>query len=459
MGISTKPPSGTRDFLPDDIARREFVVSTIRTAYERHGFVPLETPTMERIEVLTGKYGDEGEQLIFKVLKRGQKLPELTAETDPSDLVDMALRYDLTVPLARVVAAYGDKLPRFFKRFQIQPVWRADRPQKGRYREFYQCDVDFVGTDSLIAELTVVQAVTDALAALGFDRFDVRVNDRRILTGMLDVAEVPEDLRGSVLTGIDKLDKIGADGVRRELAERGLSGSSIDRLAIAIDAIALAADAEPFAASRERLAEVRREFGDATEAGTAGLDALEQLFGWLEVTPPAAGRVVFDPSLARGLSYYTGPIFEIAVEGLSGSMGGGGRYDELVGMFRGRQVPSVGFSLGLERILVVMEERGMFPALSSGPDVFVARLDEEALPDVLRFARRCREAGLCTEVYPEPARLKKQLRVAESLGVKHVVLIGVREAESGTVALKNLVTGAQDAMPIDAAIEQLVGSD
>lgn len=456
MAISTKPPSGTRDFLPDDIARREHVVSTIRAAYERHGFVPLETPTMERIEVLTGKYGDEGEQLIFKVLKRGQKLPELTSETAPSDLVDMALRYDLTVPLARVVAAYGDRLPRFFKRFQIQPVWRADRPQKGRYREFYQCDVDFVGTESLIAELTVVQAVTDALAALGFDRFDVRINDRRVLTGMLDVAGVAPEDRGSVLTAIDKLDKIGADGVRRELAERGLETSAIDRLAIAIDATALDADADPFAASRARLDEVRASFGDATDEGTAGLEALGQLFGWLEAVPPAAGRVVFDPSLARGLSYYTGPIFEIAVEGLSGSMGGGGRYDELVGMFRGRPVPSVGFSLGLERILVVMDERGMFPPLSSAPDVFVARMDDEALPSALAFARACRERGLSTEVYPEAGRLKKQLRVAESLGATRVVLIGAREAEAGTAAVKDLVTGAQETLPVGDVIERLV---
>ena len=438
MSISAKPPSGMRDFLPADVARREWVVSKIRDVYRRHGFLPLETPTMERLDVLTGKYGEEGQQLIFRVLKRRDNLPDLaTVKNGPDELCDMALRYDLTVPLARVVAAYSSQLPKFFKRYQIQPVWRADRPQKGRFREFYQCDVDFVGTTSVVAEATVVQAVTEALLALGFDRFTVRMNDRRVLSGLMEASGIAKELHGTTLVAIDKLDKIGVDGVRAELVERGLSELSADTV------LELVALGDAGLNDGELLATLAERFQGVSETGVAGIDTLRQLLELLEPESGAPRPWKIDPSLARGLSYYTGPIFEIAVEGLSGSMGGGGRYDELVGMFRGQTIPAVGFSLGLERILVVMEDRGMFPELGMAPDLVVVVPEASAQVAALKFASQCRAAGLRTEVYPEPAKIGKQIQYAESLGASRVAILGSREARDGMVGIKDLVSGEQ----------------
>jgi histidyl-tRNA synthetase len=448
MTVSAKPPSGTRDFLPADVARREHVVSMIRRAYERHGFVPLETPTMERIEVLLGKYGDEGDQLIFRVLKRGEKL-EVTAESTPDDLADLALRYDLTVPLARVVAAHSGSLPRYFRRYQIQPVWRADRPQKGRYREFYQCDVDFVGSTSIVAEHTVITAVTDALAALGFGGFTIRLNDRRVLTGIMDVAGVAEAERGGILTAIDKLDKIGIDGVRAEFVERGLNETQIAALEPVLAAIS--ASEHPEASST-----LLDQFGallSPSAAGSAGIATMRELFALLSAAPVAAGRVAFDPSLARGLSYYTGPIFEIAVDGLSGSMGGGGRYDGLVGMFAGKSIPAVGFSLGLERLLVVMEERGMYPDVRRGSDVVVTRLDAASTEACLGIARGLREAGVRCEVFPDLDKLGKQFKYAEEIGARWVVLAGERELRDATAVVRDLLTGEQTTHPLSQLAE------
>ncbi len=448
MAISTKPPSGTRDFLPADIARREHVVGIIRRAYALRGFVPLETPTVERVEVLTGKYGEEGDQLIFRVLKRGDKMPELNADTDPGDLADLALRYDLTVPLARVVAAHRNDLPRVFKRYQIQPVWRADRPQRGRYREFYQCDVDYVGTEACLAEAEVIGAVTDALEGLGFDGFTVRLNDRRILDGLMERAGVAADDRGGVLVLIDKLDKIGTDAVVAALRDKGLGDDAIEALRPALTTD----DARP---DRERLGELRRAFEGVSELGVAGCDRLLELLDLLDADPPKVGVVRFDPTLARGLSYYTGPIYEIAVDGLNGSMGGGGRYDELVGMFRNDRVPAVGFSLGLERLLVVMEDRGMFPELSPGADVLVARLDDDATAWALRVARELRGAGLSTEVFPELAKVGKQLKHADQIGARWAVLVGSREVEAQAVAVKDLRSGEQVTVGVAEAIARI----
>lgn len=443
MAVSTKPASGTRDFLPETVRARRHVTEVIRSTYERYGFEPLETPAIERLDVLTGKYGDEGDQLMFKILRRGGKLPELTPETRPSELVDMALRYDLTVPLARVVAAHHGSLPRYFKRYQIQPVWRADRPQRGRFREFYQCDVDFMGTTSLMAEATVISAVADALGGLGFEEFDVVINDRRVLTGLMEVAGVSPDVRAAAFVAIDKLDKIGADAVCGELAAAGILDNSIDVLR------RLVLEGTP------TLDEVRAAFSGASETGSVGVDALTELFGLLEAAPLRAGNYRFDSSLARGLSYYTGPIFEIRVEGLSGSMGGGGRYDGLIGMFRGTQIPAVGFSLGLERILVVMEERGMLDGTGGGPDLYVAMLDDVAAT-TLQFARQARAAGLKVDVHPEKTKLGKQLAYAERAGAQWAAILGKREADSGTVGLKDLVSGEQRTLSWDEAISELV---
>src|SRR5436853_4953833 len=327
-----------RDFLPADVRRRAYAIGVIKRVYERYGFEPLETPAVENIETLLGKYGEEGNQLIFKILKRG--------EHEATGQADLALRYDLTVPLARVVAQYQSKLPRLFKRYQIQPVWRADRPARGRFREFYQCDVDSLGSTSPAVEAELCGAVSDALVELGFNDFVIRINHRELLTSMLSRAGVATHQHGDALVALDKLDKIGPEGVDAELANRGIEEQARNAL--------LQVFLPP--TSKERVAAFVT--GDATgERAVAKLQAIMELAN----ETGAAGKLKFDPSLARGLSYYTGAIMEINVADLAGSLGGGGRYDNLVGMFCGEAIPACGFSLGLERILVVMAERKMFP--------------------------------------------------------------------------------------------------
>lgn len=434
--VSTKPLSGMRDFLPEELGRRRHVVEVVRRIYEAHGFAPLETPTIEHLGTLLGKYGEEGDQLLYRVLHRRDALKRALAlpEVREADLAEQGLRYDLTVPLARVVANY--ELPRFFKRYQIQPVWRADRPGRGRFREFYQCDVDITGTTSLVAEAEVCSAVASVLVALGFADFEILVNHRELLRAMIRAAGIDAGLEGSSLVAIDKLDKIGADGVRAELAERGISAASADRLMTLVSVV--------------EISSLRAELG-ADPGGAAALDELARLLGILQKTP-AAGRIRFSPALARGLGYYTGAIFEIAVPDLAGSLGGGGRYDDLVGMFGKKQVPAVGFSLGLERILVVMEERGMFPPLAVGPELLLCWLDVE-IGAVLEVAAALRGQGLRVEVYPEAAKLGKQISYADSPGVKAPVaaIFGKGEAEEGVITLKQLASGQQARVAIAAA--------
>ena len=444
MAIVTSAPPGMRDFLPAAVAKRRYVMERIREVYRLHGFAPVETPTMERLDVLLGKYGDEGDQLIFRVMKRGEALTR-AVEEGRGDYADFGLRYDLTVPLARVVAEHGALLPRPFKRYQMQPVWRADRPQRGRLREFYQCDVDFVGSRSLVAEYEVISAVTGALAALGFSDFRIRVNERRILAGLVELLGLPEERGIAVITIIDKLDKIGRDGVQRELASIGVGDDAWALLARLL---------EPGVS----LSSVAETFRGRSAAGEAGCANLEALFQTLSQAPLRAGSVEFDLSLARGLSYYTGPIFEIALPDLPGSVGGGGRYDGLIGMFGKEEIPAVGFALGFERIMLIMEERCMFPELTGAPDLMVAQLDgaPEALAAVLAFAQTARAAGLAVEVYPEVAKLPKQFKHAESIGAPVVAILGLREAQSGTVGLRRMGTGEQTTFEQREAISSLV---
>ncbi|MCK5796249.1 MAG: histidine--tRNA ligase, partial [Deltaproteobacteria bacterium] len=362
--ISTKPPSGTRDFLPEDIARRRHVVGVIEDVYQHYGFVPIETPAFENLTTLTGKYGDEGDQLLYRLLHRRDALARALdiENVTERDLADLGLRYDLTVPLARVVAQYRD-LPRFFKRYQIQPVWRADRPGRGRFREFYQCDVDIVGTDSLIAEAEVLAAISEVLERLGFADFTLHLNHRGILRGLILSAQIPLDKEQTALVAVDKLDKIGADGVHRELVSRGIAKDAAARLLAIL---------EPKETSGRTLEATLGETLTSEEGQTA-LAQLHEL-GELLKSTPAGSHVRMSPELARGLSYYTGTIFEITVPDLAGSLGGGGRYDELIGMFGKQTIPAVGGSIGLERILLVMQERKMYPSLTTGPDVLVCWL-------------------------------------------------------------------------------------
>ena len=447
----TQPARGMRDFLPADVRRREYVIGVIKEVYERYGFEPLETPAVENIETLLGKYGEEGNQLIYKILKRG--VHESTGEAD------LALRYDLTVPLARVVAEYRDKLPKFFKRYQIQPVWRADRPARGRFREFYQCDVDVLGSRSMLVEAEICAAASDALVALGFNDFTIRMNHRQLLNGILEATGVPSDKHSDFLVSLDKLDKIGSEGVFREFQQRGILLNEGNKAARFLLDLLLAwvrkafevefqvrgdFNAEERSAVNHELLEKISEVVTGNIDGQNGLAELKSLLDLIKQTP-AKGRIEIDPFLARGLSYYTGSIFEITVPGLAGSLGGGGRYDNLVGMFMSESVPACGFSLGLERIIVVMTEREMFPAalVSSPADVMVSIWNEGSVADSISLAQELRSAGVRVDLYPEADKLGKQFKYASARLIPFVAVIGDDERARGEVSIKDLRSGMQ----------------
>ena len=430
--MNTGPARGMRDFLPEDVRRRQYVIGVIADVYQKYAFEPLETPSVENLETLQGKYGEEGDRLIFKILKRGEG-----AETGQADL---ALRYDLTVPLARVVAEYRGKLPKFFKRYQVQPVWRADRPQKGRFREFYQCDVDAIGSTSMTVEAELLSAAADVFIRLGFKDFQIVVNHRKLLNAVLAHAGVPVELHGAALVIMDKADKIGVDGVRQELAEKGLSDTIASALLEQLSGTP-PADLDSWMDAQSAV---------LNEDGKAGIADLRQIFALCKHTS-AGPHLTLDRSLARGLSYYTGPIFEIRVPDLAGSMGGGGRYDNLVGMFSGENVPASGISLGLERILVVMGERQMFPAavVSTPADVMVVQWFANRTDLYLGFATELRAAGVRVELYPESPTDDgkkvgdKQFKYAAARGIPFVAVIGADELANGTVTIKNMKTGEQ----------------
>ncbi len=424
--IDANPPSGTRDYLPTEVARRERAFSTIRTTFQRHGFEPLDTPAFERLEVLTGKYGEEGDQLIFKILRRGEH--EATGDAD------LALRYDLTVPLARVAARYGSQLPTPFKRFHIAPVWRADRPGKGRFREFFQCDVDTVGSDSLVADAATLHAVTDVLDRLGLSGFRVLVNARPALAGLIEAYGVPDELEGLALVALDKLDKIGVDGVAAELREREVPAAAVEALVADLGEDDLAG------AVRERLA--------ATERGADGLAQVDRVLELVGQVP--GGQVAYAPVLARGLSYYTGPVFEVVHDGLDATIAAGGRYDGLIGMFQGQDVPATGGSLGIERILLLLEQAEAEGTVVAGPQVLVTVLDDEGAADALTLAQHLRDSGFDTDVYTGGGsrKLGKQLKYADRRAARVAVIRGADERAAGTVAVKDLASGEQTSVAV-----------
>jgi histidyl-tRNA synthetase len=438
--MNTGPARGMRDYLPEDLRRRQYVIGVIAGVYQKYGFEPLETPAVENIETLLGKYGEEGDKLIFKILKRG--------EGAAAGKADLALRYDLTVPLARVVAEYRSKLPKFFKRYQVQPVWRADRPQKGRFREFYQCDVDAIGSRSMVVEAELLGAAGDVLTRLGFTEFVIRLNHRGVLAAMLEAGGVPAALHGEALVALDKLDKIGHAGVAAELQSRGVPDQGASLLLEFFESVAAGA-----AGAGGNLPAFNSDVLDRLETlvGEKGAGSIGELREVVRLMAPgtAGARVRIDPSLARGLSYYTGSIFEIAVPDLAGSLGGGGRYDNLIGMFLGEDVPACGISLGLERILVVMGERGMFPGdgVDAPADVMVTIWNLDAAPDALALAAGLRSEGLRVEVYPEADKLGKQFKYAAGRGIPFVAVMGDAEREAGQVTIKNLATGEQQSVP------------
>jgi histidyl-tRNA synthetase len=378
---------------------------------------------------LLGKYGDEGNKLIFKILMRG--------EHEASGQADLALRYDLTVPLARVVAEYQSKLPRFFKRYQIQPVWRADRPARGRFREFYQCDIDSIGSTSPVVEAEQISAVSEILTTLGFDDFVIRLNHRKFIAAWLNQIPIPEDRHAEVLVAIDKVDKIGKEGVARELSAKGYSDAHVAGIARWIGE----------SHSPEWLDSIGGQFSGPVDTG---LENLQQIVR-LALRATSSERIRIDPSLARGLGYYTGTIMEINVKDLPGSIAGGGRYDNLIGMFLGTDVPACGFSLGLERILVVMQERSMFPPEvgRSSVDVVVAAMDESAQGAAMDTASDLRKGGqLRVDMYPEIARkMDKIFKHVDQRKARFIAILGTDEVAAGTVTLRNVATKTKETVP------------
>jgi len=421
--VSAQPAKGTRDYLPAAVRQRQYAISIIRQVYESHGFEPLETPALERLDALSGKYGEEGDQLMFKVLLRGQPLVQgieqaaalltqpgaviegrsgKTAPGAPALLADLGLRYDLTVPLARAYAANQAALPPVFKRYQIQPVWRADTPGKGRYREFFQCDLDVVGSTSMLVEAEIAGAAVECLTRLGFEEFGLRTNHRGLLRALVDKAGLAPHQEVDAITAIDKLDKIGADGVERELSERGVDEGPRQAL---LGLVAGGSVAGGGGVTLERVAEFLR--GHA-----AGEKAVAELRQFIELAgDTAAGpRVRFDVSLARGLGYYTGTIFELVSPRFGGSLGGGGRYDGLIGLFLGREVPACGFALGFERLLLLMEEGGLFPPNLGALHLVLGATSDADGAVLLRASRELRAAGLAVSMSPraeKPGRLRK----------------------------------------------------
>ena len=427
--FNTQPPSGTRDFLPEDVRSRERLFSAIKQVFESFGFLPIDTPAFERIETLMGKYGEEGDKLVFKILKRGKQ-----AATGEANL---ALRYDLTVPLARFFAQYQNQLPRPFRRYQIGPVWRADRPGKGRFREFYQCDVDIVGSPSLLADAEVILALTKSFSCLNLSGYIVRLNSRKILTGLLEAYGVPEGLRQDTLTILDKLNKVGVVGVVQELKDRGLPEAITSQ--ISDDLL-------------KKGVELRNRI-KASRTGQKGLEEVDEVM--LLVAPLLTdGEIEFSPFLARGLDYYTGPIFEIYLKGMTGAVASGGRYDDLIGMFVGKQIPACGGSLGIDRILSTLDvSRGEGDTLK--PQVFVTVWDRDSRAEALRIATELRSEKIVVEISLGEGKIGNQVRFASERGALYCLFYGPDEQVRKKVTLKNLSTGEQISVRREQVAETL----
>jgi histidyl-tRNA synthetase len=422
MPTQFDPPSGTRDFLAAEYNKRERAFGVLRSVFASYGFEPLQTPAFERLDVLLGKYGDESDKLVFKILRRG--------EHEASGEADLALRYDMTVPLARVAAAYGSQLPTPYKRYAMGPVWRADRPGRGRYREFTQCDVDVLGSASPLADAEVLCVHHDALVALGLTDFRILVNSRQVLSGLLEVSAVPADLRTGALTSLDKLDHVSPADVTAELAGRGLSEESAAELVATL--------AGPDAADRVRTAL------KPSEAGLAGLEEVDRLVELVTAQVPP-GRVAFEPRMVRGLSYYTGPIWETAAAGAAGSLGSGGRYDHLIAQLGGPDVAATGTSLGIERILMMLPDE--VAGQQGRLDVAVTVLADDLAAPSFALAAQARTAGLRASVYlGSSGKLGKQLRWAVDQGARWCLIYGAAEREAGTVTVRDLFSAEQEAV-------------
>ena len=433
--MAQKPsiPKGTRDFGQVEMARRNYIFDTIKAVFGLYGFQQIETPAMENLSTLMGKYGEEGDKLLFRIQNSGEK-----AALAP----EKGLRYDLTVPFARYVVQHREELSFPFKRFQIQPVWRADRPQKGRYREFYQCDVDVIGSDSLLGELELIQIVEDVYRRLGI-RVCLHINNRKILAGIAEVIGAPDKMI-DITVAIDKLDKIGVEAVNAELKERGLSDEAVQALQPILNLSG--STAEKLTALRTILAN--------SEVGLKGVAEMETIFSLIDgvsLTAEGGLTIELDLCLARGLNYYTGAIFEVkALDAQIGSITGGGRYDNLTGIFGLPNVSGVGISFGADRIYDVLTELDLFPkALQSTTQVLFATFGDDELKYALKWAKALRAKGIAVEVYPEPTKMKKQMGYADSKQIPFVAIVGGDEMAQNKVMLKNMTSGEQNLVTLD----------
>lgn len=434
--------------------KRLFIFDTIRQTFRRFGFLPLETPSMENLATLTGKYGDEGDQLLFKILNSGDFAADLT----DADLVagskkitpkisEKGLRYDLTVPFARFVVMNRNALTMPFKRYQMQPVWRADRPQKGRYREFYQCDADVVGTDSLLCEAEIVLMIHEVFRNLGIIDFTLKLNNRKILAGIAEVIGLPGQ-EGTLSVAIDKLDKIGKEKVLDELRERGFPIESLQKLDPIFDSTTTDAGA---------VLNQLKNWLASSEVASRGISELEETLQLVNSYGLSAPRIEIDPTLARGLSYYTGAIFEVKANGVNmGSVSGGGRYDNLTGAFGMPGLSGVGISFGVDRIYDVMDELNLFPASAGqGTQVLLIPFDQESRHVALPLLSQLRAANVVAELYPDLAKVKKMLDYANAKSIPYVVLIGSEEVQTGLLTLKNMITGEQQKLRAETITAQV----
>jgi histidyl-tRNA synthetase len=447
-------PKGTRDFGPEVMVRRNYIFGVIKNIFERYGYLPLETPTMENLSTLTGKYGDEGDQLIFKVLNNGDYLKDADdAALSGRDskklsfsICDRALRYDLTVPFARFVVMNHNQLALPFKRYQIQPVWRADRPQKGRYREFYQCDVDVVGSNSLINEVELIQIFDDVLTQLGLPDFTIKINNRKLLTGLAALTGVPERMM-DMTVAIDKLDKIGVDGVKKELIEKGFSEAqwNIIESVLTLEG-----------SNDEKLERMKILLGE-NEIALKGIEEMQFILQRVKAVGLERAKLELDLTLARGLNYYTGAIFEVKANGVQmGSICGGGRYDDLTGIFGLPGLSGVGISFGADRIYDVMMELNLFPTeIGATTKILFTNFGEQEEMHILPTLRKIRQAGINAEIYPEAAKMKKQFKYADDKKIPFVGVIGTEEIQKNVIALKNMTSGEQELLSLEQVIEKL----
>lgn len=474
--MSMKPslPQGTRDFSPVEMERRNFIIDTLKGVFRKYGYQQIETPSMEKLETLTGKYGEEGDRLIYRILDSGEKLkrkahPEAVLNVirqkegrEPTDderkqafdefaeslgnkISEKALRYDLTIPFARFVVQHQNDITFPFKRFQIQPVWRADRPQKGRYREFYQCDCDVIGTESLLNEVELVQIYDEGLSSLGLPAFDIQINNRKVLVGIAEFLGMQDQLTAMTII-IDKLDKIGPEKVEEELKVKGLGETGVENLRalLAVDA-----------SNEEKIETLRNMIGNS-EKGAEGLDEVAYVVDNTTKLGLRNGTLVFNPLLARGLDYYTGTIYEVKETAVNiGSIGGGGRYDDLTGIFGLTGMSGVGISFGAERIYDILLELNAFPDLTSaGTQILFTHFEQEDQDYCLPIVMQLREKGINAEVYPDVAKMKKQMKYANGKGVPYVVVVGSDERESGELALKDMNTGEQTRLSVEDLINK-----